>query len=77
MRSTMHTVLGTPFRLDLVAPVPAPDGGDSEWHRYVITQGSNTITGVRLGTREEVMRQLDVMIENLNVRLGKQQAKQR
>jgi hypothetical protein len=73
----MHAVLETPFRLDVVAPVPAPDGGDGEWHRYVITQGSNTITGLRLGTGEEVRRQLDVMIENLNVRLGKQQAKQR
>ena len=75
MKLNMHALLETPFRLDTVVSAPAPDGSDCEWQSYVISQGNNTITGLRLGAREDVVRQLDAMIENLNVRLGK--AKQR
>jgi len=36
-----------PFQLTSVDETPAPDGCDGVWQRYVITQGANTIVGVR------------------------------
>jgi hypothetical protein len=61
------------FRVDSIAQAPAPDGGDGLWHRYVITQGPNTITGLRAGTRAEVGTLVDGMVEALNERrMGKQ-----
>jgi hypothetical protein len=61
------------FRVDSIAPAPAPDGSDGLWHRYVITQGPNTITGLRAGTRAEVGTLVDGMVEALNERrMGKQ-----
>ena len=61
---------GPPFRLESIARVDAPDGGGAEWHRYVITQGTvqNRIVGMRSGTRVEVVRRLDAMLDSLNDR---------
>jgi hypothetical protein len=68
----VEIALATPFRLESIAPVGAPDGGQGPWQRYVITQGKNTITGVRAGTREEVGERLADMVACLNERrLGK------
>lgn len=65
-----------PFRVDSIAQTNAPDGSEGEWHRYVISQGNNTITGVRAGTRAEVGTRLADMVECLNQRrLGKQPPK--
>lgn len=71
-----EAVLEVPFRLDSISPVPAPEGSDGVWHRYVITQGTNEITGMRAGTRDEVQRLVDEMIERLNQRrVGKSNKK--
>ena len=48
-----------PFQLTSVDETPAPDGCDGVWQRYVITQGANTIVGVRCGLHDEVTVQLD------------------
>jgi hypothetical protein len=61
-----------PFRVDLISEVPAPDGSSDIWQQYVISQGSNTITGLRPGARVEVVSQLEEMVARLNQRrMGK------
>lgn len=77
LASANQAVLEVPFRIDSIAQVEPPDGGEGIWHRYVLSQGSNTITGIRAGTRVEVSQLLEGMVERLNERLGKQQAKLR
>jgi len=68
----MHAVLDVPFRVDLITEVPAPDGSNDIWQQYVISQGPNTISGLRPGTRVEVAAQLDEMVARLNLRrMGK------
>jgi len=68
----VEAVLETPFRIELIAQVPAPDGSDGVWQRYVITQGTNTIVGLRPGTRADVTFQVEDMVARLNERrLGK------
>lgn len=74
--ATMETVLEVPFRLDSISPAPAPPGCEGVWHRYVISQGSNEITGIRAGSQAEVQRLVDEMIERLNQRrIGKSNKK--
>lgn len=69
-------LLEVPFRLDSLTPAEAPTGSDGVWHRYVITQGANEITGLRAGSQIEVRRLVDEMIERLNERrLGKSKKK--
>lgn len=71
-----EALLEVPFRVESITPVDAPTGSDGVWHRYVISQGTNEITGLRAGTRPEVTRLVDEMIERLNERrLGKQKKK--
>lgn len=71
-----EALLEVPFRLDSITPVAAPAGSEGIWHRYVISQGTNEITGLRAGTQAEVTRLVDDMIERLNERrLGKNKKK--
>lgn len=63
------------FRLDSLHDVPAPDGCEGTWHRYVIVQGNNRIVGMRAGLRSEVRQVVDDYIERLNLRFAKQKAK--
>jgi hypothetical protein len=63
-----ETVLELPFKMDSIAKTAAPNGAEGAWHSYVISQGANTITGVRAGTQAEVTTQLHGMIERLNER---------
>lgn len=61
-----------PFRIDELVRAPAPDGGDGMWHRYVISQGTNTIAGLRAGKHVDVLSQIETMVERLNQRrMGK------
>ena len=61
-----------PFRIDEIVRAPAPDGSDSVWHRYVISQSSNTISGLRAGKHADVTSQVEAMVERLNLRrMGK------
>ena len=65
-------VLDLPFRVDLISQAPAPDGSNDIWHQYVISQGPNTINGLRPGSRAEVQSQLEEMVARLNERrMGK------
>jgi hypothetical protein len=65
--------LNIPFYVDSIDPAPSPDGSGGTWYRYVVKQGpTNTITGTRSGTREEVSQRIEAMVETLNERrLGK------
>ena len=66
-------LLGEPFRLDSIDEVAAPSGGDGVWQRYVIVQGTNTINGMRAGTRSEVSLEIESMVARLNERFRKGQ----
>ena len=63
-----ETFLELPFKVDSISRATAPTGTEGVWHSYVISQGSNTITGVRAGTLAEVTTLLHDMIERLNER---------
>lgn len=60
--------LELPFKLESIARTATPEGAEGVWHCYVISQGTNTITGVRAGTHAEVATLLEQMIERLNER---------
>jgi hypothetical protein len=57
-----------PFKLESISKATAPGGAEGVWHSYVISQGTNTIEGVRAGTRAEVTTLLHDMVERLNER---------
>jgi hypothetical protein len=65
----------TPFCLESIDEIPAPEGQDGVWQRYVITQGANTIVGMRAGVHSEVSAVLVQYVERLNSRFSKQQSK--
>jgi hypothetical protein len=72
MRLESQVVLEEPFRLDQVSETKAPDGTAAVWFRYVISQGPNTIVGLRPGPRTDAMSQLEEMVARLNDRrMGK------
>lgn len=58
----------TPFKLESISETAAPSGATGLWHRYVISQGANTIDGARAGTREEVAMRIRELVERLNER---------
>ena len=66
--SPTETFLEFPYKIDSIARTSAPDGAEGVWHRYVISQGTNTIEGVRAGTQAEVTTLLHDMVERLNER---------
>ena len=63
-----ETFLELPFKVDSISRTAAPPGTEGVWHCYVISQGTNMITGVRAGTHAEVATLLHDMIERLNER---------
>jgi hypothetical protein len=65
---TTEAVLALPFTVGSVSRTAAPKGAEGLWHSYVISQGPNTIAGVRAGTQTEVTMQLNLMVERLNER---------
>jgi hypothetical protein len=69
--------LEMPFQLTSISQVAAPAGCDGTWQQYLISQGSNIITGMRCGTHVEVSALVNEMVERLNERFGKQRAKMR
>jgi hypothetical protein len=66
--SPTETFLELPFKVDSICSAAAPTGTEGVWHRYIISQGTNTITGVRAGTHAEVTLLLQNMIDGLNER---------
>jgi hypothetical protein len=63
-----ETFLELPFKVDSISRASAPAGAEGVWHSYVISQGTNTIKGIRAGTLAEVTALLQDMIERLNDR---------
>lgn len=72
----LQELLGEPFRLESITEVPAPDDRPGTWHHYVIMQGTNRITGLRSGTGPEVTLALESLVEHLNERFERRQARQ-
>ncbi len=50
----------------LAEPPPGTEG--SVWHRYEITQGTNTINGCRQGTLKAVTEAVEELVTQLNER---------
>jgi hypothetical protein len=74
-RGSAGNAAETPFCLESIDEIPAPEGQDGVWQRYVITQGANTIVGMRAGVHSEVSAVLVQYVERLNSRFSKQQSK--
>jgi hypothetical protein len=64
------------YQLQSVDEAPAPPGQVGIWQRYVITQGGNTIVGMRAGLPAEVSLVAAGFVDRLNARFLKQQARQ-
>lgn len=58
----------TPFRVESIAKTATPAGASGTWYRYVISQGTNQINGVRSGEQGEVTLLVDEMVQRLNER---------
>lgn len=63
-----EALLEVPFVRRSVTPIAAPEGGEGIWHKYVISQGDNHITGLRAGSLAEVTRHVDDLTDRLNER---------
>lgn len=67
------SAMGQPYEIVSVRRAEPPPGAeDSEWHRYVIAQGRNTIRGYRQGNLKTVTNAVEEIVAQLNERrLGK------
>lgn len=65
--------MGQPYEIVSVQRAEPPPGLEgSDWYRYVITQGSNTINGCRQGNLNAVTLAVEEIVVQLNERrLGK------
>ncbi len=60
---------GEPFKLSSVLKEQSPAGAEGiGWHRYVITQGNNTIVGHRKGSTRGVTLAVEEIVLHLNER---------
>ncbi len=60
---------GEPFKLKLIRKEQPPAGAEGiDWHRYVITQGDNTIVGHRQGSTSSVTLAVEEIVLHLNER---------
>lgn len=66
--SVTETMVELPFKLESIARAASPGGTAGVWYSYVISQGANTIAGMRVGTQAEVTTSLHDMVERLNER---------
>lgn len=58
-----------PFRLVEFARTDPPSGQpDSEWYRYVISQGRAAMAGTRQGSRESVIAAVEDIVLRMNER---------
>ena len=76
----LERVLELSYEVQSIRSVSAPEGSSGAWYRYVITQGQHTenaITGIRSGSLAEIEHQLAEMVDRLNERRGKLQAKKK
>ena len=65
--------MGQPYEIVSVQRAEPPPGVEgSDWYRYVITQGDNTINGCRQGNLKAVTMAVEEIVVQLNERrLGK------
>jgi len=71
-----ESLLEFPFKVESISRTTAPAGAEGVWHSYTISQGKNTIVGVRAGTHDEVTMLVHEMIDRLNERrAGKRRAR--
>ena len=62
-------VLAEPYEVESVQRAEPPPGAEgSDWHRYVITQGPNTIHGCRQGDLKAVTWAVEEIVAQLNER---------
>ncbi len=62
-------VSGQPYEIVSVRRAKPPPGAEgSNWHRYVITQGINTIQGIRQGDLKTVTWAVEEIVGQLNAR---------
>ncbi len=60
---------GEPYKLKSIRKERSPAGAEGiDWHRYVITQGSNTIVGHRRGSTSSVRLAVEGIVLHLNDR---------
>ena len=60
---------GEPFKLKSIRKEQPPAGAEGiDWHRYVITQGDNTIVGHRQGSTSSVRLAVEEIVVRLNQR---------
>ncbi len=60
---------GEPFKLKSIRKERSPAGVEGiDWHRYVITQGGNTIVGHRQGSTRSVALAVEEIVVHLNER---------
>ncbi len=60
---------GEPFKLKSIRKEQSPAGAEGiGWHRYVITQGDNTIVGHRQGSASSVRLAVEEIVVHLNER---------
>ncbi len=60
---------GEPFKLKSIRTERPPAGAEGiGWHRYVITQGDNTIVGHRQGNTSSVRLAVEGIVLHLNER---------
>lgn len=63
--------LSEQYELSDIEKAKAPDGGNgSDWFRYTIIQGQNTITGYRQGSQRTVTKAVKDIVLELNERRG-------
>lgn len=68
-KTTDGPELGEPYELESVDKTEASMEGDNGvWCRYTITQGANTITGYKKGSRTAVTKAAKVIVADLNER---------
>lgn len=67
--SDLMLVLDDPYKLVSVGRADSPSGAEgSDWHCYVIRQGSNEIRGYRQGTSAAVTSAVEQIVIQLNDR---------
>ncbi len=60
---------GEPYKLKSIRKERSPAGAEGiDWHRYVITQGDNTIVGHRQGSTSSVRLAVEEIVLHLNER---------
>ncbi|MEX2494696.1 MAG: hypothetical protein WD448_01335 [Woeseia sp.] len=58
-----------PFKIVEFAKADPPSGQpDSEWYRYVISQGRAAMAGMRQGSRESVIAAVEDIVNRMNER---------